>query len=95
MLAWTRTSLALIGFGFTIDKFFESLPKRAPSTFPFNPQSFGVIMIGFGLLTLGLAVYELRQFRKSHPDVPPSTAGFVAAMIGVLGVIALIAAFIH
>ena len=84
----------MIGFGFTIDKFFESLPKRPPGAFPLNPQSFGITMIGFGLLTLALSVYERRQFRKSHPEQPRSTAGFVAAMIAVLGVMALIVALV-
>lgn len=92
MLAWTRTSLALIGFGFTIDKFFEGLPKRSTQSFPLNPQSLGVTMIGFGLLTLVLSVYELRQFRKRHPEAPASTAAGVAIMIAILGVMALIAA---
>jgi putative membrane protein len=92
VLAWTRTSLALIGFGFTIDKFFEGLPNRRAAAFPLNPQSLGVTMIGFGLLTLVLSVYELRQFRRAHPETPRSTASLVAIMIAILGVMALIAA---
>ena len=91
-LAWTRTSLALIGFGFTIDKFFEGLRPRSETPFPINPQTLGITMIGFGLLSLALAVYELRQFRKNYPETPRSTAGFVAAMIAVLGFMALAAA---
>lgn len=91
-LAWTRTSLALIGFGFTIDKLLEGVRPHAGSPFPINPQSFGVTMIGFGLLSLALAVYELRQFRKSYPQTPRSSAGFVAAMIAILGFMAMAAA---
>ena len=64
-LAWTRTSLALIGFGFTIDKFFEGVRPRGESPFPINPQSIGITMIAFGLLSLALAVYELRSFSKN------------------------------
>ena len=91
-LAWTRTSLAFIGFGFTIDKFFESVRPTPRGSFPVNPQSFGITMIGFGLLSLALSVYETWQFRKTYPDAPRSMAGLVAGMIAILGVMALTAA---
>ncbi|MGA8533391.1 MAG: DUF202 domain-containing protein [Candidatus Tumulicola sp.] len=91
-LAWTRTSLALIGFGFTIDKFFEGVQGRSSSTFAINPRSLGITMIGFGLLSLALSLFELREFRKAYPEAPRSMAGFVAAMIAILGIMALLAA---
>jgi putative membrane protein len=91
-LAWMRTSLALIGFGFTIDKFFEGLPGHATATFFLNPRSIGITMIAFGLLSLVLSLYELRQFRKTYPEVQRSTAGYVTAMIAVLGIMAIVAA---
>ncbi len=93
-LAWTRTALSLIGFGFTIDKFFESLQSRSTPPFVINPRSIGITMIGFGLLSLLLSIYELRQYRKTYPQAPRSLAGFVAAMIAILGVMALIAAVV-
>jgi putative membrane protein len=93
-LAWTRTSLALIGFGFTIDKFFEGMRGRSTSEFLVNPTSIGITMIGFGLLSLALSMYELRQFRKTYPQAPRSMAGFVAGMIAVLGIMALVAAVV-
>ncbi len=91
-LAWTSTSLALIGFGFTIDKFFEASPKRVATAFGLGPHSIGITMIGFGLLALLLSTYEMRQFRKAYPQAPRSMAGFVAGLIGVLGIMTLIAA---
>jgi uncharacterized membrane protein YidH (DUF202 family) len=93
-LAWTRTSLALISFGFTIDKFFEGMQGRPAATFLINPRSIGITMIGFGLLSLALSMYELWQFRKTYPQAPRSMAGFVAAMIAILGIMALIAAIV-
>jgi putative membrane protein len=91
-LSWTSTSLALIGFGFTIDKFFEGIRSRGEAPFPINPQSLGITMIGFGLLSLALSLVELRQFRKSYPEAPHSSAGFVAGMIAILGFMAMAAA---
>jgi uncharacterized membrane protein YidH (DUF202 family) len=83
-LAWTRTALAFIGFGFTIDKLLEARGGR----------TIGITMIAFGLVALLLFVLELRQFRKRYPQAPRSIAGFVAALIGVLGIMALIVAVV-
>jgi putative membrane protein len=93
-LAWMRTSLALIGFGFTIDKFFEGFASRAGGPFVLSPHFIGMTMIAFGLIALVLFSIELRQFRRRYPAVPRSMAGFVAAMMAVLGVLALFAALL-
>jgi putative membrane protein len=88
-LAWVRTSLSLIGFGFTIDKLFESQPRKAAGTF-LQPHVIGITMIAFGLFALLLFVYEVRQFHKKYPQMPRSIAGFVAVLIGILGIMALV-----
>ncbi|MBV8344466.1 MAG: DUF202 domain-containing protein [Candidatus Eremiobacteraeota bacterium] len=93
-LAWMRTSLALIGFGFAIDKFFEGRGSRAGGAFVLSPRFVGITMIAFGLIALVLFTIELRQFRKRYPAVPRSMAGFVAAMMAVLGILALLAALL-
>lgn len=93
-LAWMRTSLALIGFGFTIDKFFEGMKGRAVGAFVLSPQFIGITMIAFGLVALVLFSIELRLFRRRYPAVPQSMAGFVGAMIAVLGILALLAALL-
>ena len=87
-LAWTRTSLALIGFGFATDKF---LSNQAAPGGPITPRVEGAAMIVFGLCALLLSVFQLRQLRRVYPDAPRSLAGFVAAMIAVVGIMALIA----
>ncbi|MBV8066688.1 MAG: DUF202 domain-containing protein [Candidatus Eremiobacteraeota bacterium] len=89
-LAWVRTALALIGFGFTIDKLFEAHSRGQAAGRFVSPQVIGITMIAFGLIALGLFVYELRQFHKKYPQMPRSIAGFVAALIGILGVMALV-----
>ncbi|HXO17091.1 MAG TPA: DUF202 domain-containing protein, partial [Candidatus Dormibacteraeota bacterium] len=79
-----RTALSFIGFGFTIDKFLEHRGGR----------TIGITMIAFGLIALLLFVLEVRQFRKRYPLAPRSIAGFVGALIGVLGIMALIFALV-
>jgi putative membrane protein len=88
-LAWVRTSLTLITFGFSIDKFFEAQSRKAGQG-GFQPQVIGITMIAFGLVALLLFVFEVRQFRKKYPQVPPSIAGFAAVMIAILGIMALV-----
>lgn len=92
-LAWVRTALALIGFGFTIDKLFEALPRSAEARHV-QPQTVGITMIAFGLCALVLFLIQLRQFRKAHPQIPRSNAGFLAALIAILGVMALVSAIV-
>jgi putative membrane protein len=89
-LAWVRTSLALIGFGFTIDKLFEAQSRREGAGGFVQPHVIGITMIAAGLIALALFVYELRRFHRQYPQMPRSVAGFVAAMIGILGIMALI-----
>jgi uncharacterized membrane protein YidH (DUF202 family) len=93
-LAWVRTSLALIGFGFTIDKFFEAESRKAGAAQYWQPHLIGITMIAFGLISLVLFLYELREFRKRYPQVPWSFAGLMAALIGVLGIMALVSAIL-
>jgi putative membrane protein len=89
-LSWVRTSLTLISFGFTIDKFFEGRAPKTGLRGLVSPQAVGVTMIAFGLIALFLFLFELRRFHGRHPEAPRSTAGYVAGMIAVLGIMALI-----
>jgi putative membrane protein len=60
-MAWARTAVSLIGFGFTIVQFFDrlgTLPGAAPARFPDAPRYLGLLLILCGIL--GLAV-SLRQ----------------------------------
>jgi uncharacterized membrane protein YidH (DUF202 family) len=93
-LAWVRTALALIGFGFTIDKLFEAQPRGVGLGKRVEPQVVGVTMIAFGLIALVLFVIELRRFHKQYPEMPRSIAGFLAALIGILGIMALVFAIV-
>jgi putative membrane protein len=64
LMAWVRTSTALIGFGFTIVQFFGRLRSTqdvAPALLPETPRYLGLSLIGCGIL--GLAV-SIRQYRK-------------------------------
>jgi putative membrane protein len=100
MMAWVRTAASMISFGFTIYKFFqlEISGRRPPSDHLVGPREFALLLIGIGLAALLLGFLEhrhsLRALRASFGDVEPrSVAGLVAALMSVLGVVAILAVF--
>ena len=95
MMAWVRTATSLISFGFTIYKFFEmQLKEPAVAARLIGPRGFALIMIGTGLCALVLAGIQhhasLGEIRHTYGAVPRSVAGPIAALVGFLGVFALI-----
>jgi putative membrane protein len=95
LMAWTRTSAALISFGFTIYKFFEDLGERRQHH-PLGYITFSAVMISVGLVALLLATLqhwrdtkqlELRFHLKAR-YLAPLIAGLIAGL-GVLGLVAV------
>lgn len=68
LMAWARTSVSLIGFGFTIVQFFQRVQSAAsqsvPLFMPEAPRNFGLALIGSGIL--GLAVSLWQYYRGLH-----------------------------
>jgi len=63
MLAWQRTAIALLGFGFTIAKFFEYLRSEAgikPAYFPQASKIFGLALIAASVIVLAIAIWQYR-----------------------------------
>jgi inner membrane protein YidH len=65
LMAWARTSVSLIGFGFTIVKFLESLQSSAAqggaALLPQAPRYFGLALIGAGVLGLLISVWQYHK----------------------------------
>ena len=95
-MAWIRTAISLITFGFSVYKFFQIQSEKAgqPERL-IVPREFALIMISVGLLSLIMATLQFRRDRtaliKMDPEVPRSLAGLLAALIALLGIVALIA----
>ena len=65
LMAWIRTALSMIGFGFTIYKFFQYLPEEiAAGTVrrPQAPRNLGMTLIALGTLALATAAWQHRSF---------------------------------
>ena len=63
ILAWIRTAVSLIAFGFTIVQFFErmqSIPGAAPATYPNAANYLGLALIGAGIASLIVSMWEYR-----------------------------------
>jgi putative membrane protein len=63
LMAWVRTSVGLIGFGFTIVQFFQRFREMAgvaPPVRPEAPRYLGLALIGTGVVTLLVAVAQYR-----------------------------------
>jgi putative membrane protein len=64
MMAWVRTAVALIGFGFTIVQFFERLGGMKDVEIAARPQApryLGLALIGSGIGALLISLWQYRQ----------------------------------
>jgi putative membrane protein len=97
LMSWVRTATSLITFGFTIYKFFQlELQNRPPLQGAIGPRQFAVLMISIGLFSLMIATIQYRVYRNAlrtrYPGTPPlSLVGVVAALVSLLGLVALAA----
>ena len=96
MMSWIRTSTSLITFGFSIYKFFQiEAPNNPQQNRLIGPREFALMLVGIGLISLVLATLEHRQNIRAlgaqYAGKRRSLAVLVAALISILGVLALLA----
>jgi putative membrane protein len=94
MLAWVRTATSLITFGFSVYKFFQIVREEGlPRNYLVGSRQFGLLLVSIGLASLALATLEYRQnirmLDSQYPGRRRSLAVIVAALISVLGIVAL------
>ena len=61
MMAWLRTAVSLIGFGFAIVQFFEHLqqmPGVRPAEHPHAAEYLGLALISCGILALVISLWQ-------------------------------------
>jgi putative membrane protein len=67
LMAWVRTALSMIGFGFSIYKFFQYLPDEIATgniRRPQAPRNLGMSLIALGTLSLMAAAWQHWNFLK-------------------------------
>jgi putative membrane protein len=65
LMAWIRTALSMIGFGFSIYKFFQYLPEEIAAgniRRPQAPRNLGLSLIALGTLALSAAAWQHWNF---------------------------------
>ena len=100
LMAWIRTCVSLISFGFTIYKFFQAIvEKGAQPTFGLlGPRELGILMIAMGFASLLTATIqnhvELKRLSLNNPDcrIPFSVSKILAFLITLLALFLLILA---
>jgi putative membrane protein len=63
IMAWLRTAVALIGFGFAIVQYLEHLqqiPGTRSAYLPEAPRYLGLALISCGILTLAISIWQYR-----------------------------------
>ena len=98
LMAWIRTSVSMISFGFSIYKFFQYLLESnlAAGNLQHNaPRNFGVALVILGMALLALAIVEYFLFlrnlsRETGQRYPISTALIAAILLSVIGILVLI-----
>ncbi len=96
MMSWIRTATSLITFGFSIYKFFQiEAPSEKQQNYLIGPRGFSLILVSIGLVSLVFATLEYRGSIQAlgvqYAGKRRSLAVVVAAMISILGVLALLA----
>jgi putative membrane protein len=76
LMAWVRTSISLIGFGFTIFQFFARLSAMdnvAPAAHPDLPRYVSLALIGAGTIGLCVSLFEYQWLLRYlwGPDFRP------------------------
>jgi putative membrane protein len=67
LMAWVRTAVSLIGFGFTIVQFFQHLNDMsgvAAARRPEAPRYLGLALIGAGIIVMVISAYQYRRVVK-------------------------------
>ena len=96
MMSWIRTATSLITFGFSIYKFFQiEAPNHPQQNCLIGPREFALMLVSIGLISLLLATLEYRESIRAlgaqYAGRRRSLAVLVAALISILGVLALLA----
>jgi len=100
LMAWIRTSLSLISFGFTVGKFFDYLaaekgrPMRGFVVRMLGPDGIGMALVALGTFALLFALIDhrgtLRRLQGEGLEKRRTPAIFVATILVFLGISAIL-----
>jgi len=96
LMAWVRTALSMIGFGFFIYKFFQFVLDRitvAAALRTQAPRNLGIVLTGLGTFVVVAAAIQhwsyVKNLRTDQPYKPWDLSFFVAGLTAIVGAIML------
>jgi putative membrane protein len=93
LMAWIRTALSMIAFGFTIYKFLQAIQaeSKVPVLRPNAPRNVGLLLVGIGTFAVTVACIQYWKYmRKLSPGQGYKLwdlAYVVGILIGLLGIL--------
>ena len=94
LMAWVRTSLSMLSFGFTIYKFLESAVQSDQLARADSPQQVGLFLAGVGTLSMLLGVVSYWTTLKDLRRTEEFRLGRPTLLIGVIMTIAGVVMFL-
>jgi len=91
LMAWVRTALSMITFGFTIYKVLQAIQAQStvPALQPYAPRNAGLTLIGIGTFALIAASIQhwkyVRKLSSVQPHSPWDLALIIACLFALLG----------
>ena len=104
LMAWIRTSISMIGFGFTLAKLFQSLASsnvlvRGPAGKVWTAEGVGMVLVSLGTAALIIGVFdhrrEIKQLQAAGLPRRFSLTMAVASVLAILGVMALLSLLVY
>jgi putative membrane protein len=105
-MAWLRTAAAMIGFGFTLVRFFQALSQMQSTNAPRVPQGpmiMGLALIATGIIALLLGLYDYRavvrhldsrEFQEiadhEHHKNVATIAGVMVIVVGIFAFVSIV-----
>lgn len=90
LMAWIRTSLSMLSFGFTIYKFLETVAAQGSLPRLHSPQQVGLFLAAVGTLSMVLGTVSywmtLTDLRKTEPFRLGRPVLVIAAIISLAGI---------
>ncbi len=94
LMAWIRTSLSMLSFGFTIYKFLQTVASDKEMVHPNSPQQVGLFLTGMGVAAIVLGTLSYWVTLRDLQKVEKFRIGRLVLLMALIMSIAGVASFV-